>query len=157
MIESIRAQYCEIKSILGKGSFGTAFRVIKDESGGKEIVVKVLDMRNTDMFFCCYFVCNLFCFTGRLKRADIWMEYHFQSLIDSEYVVKQFHTHMQQNILYIEMEYANGGTLFDFVKYHLKLRKLISWKDIWIILIRLLKGINGLFVFSLFSFIFVFY
>ena len=57
-------------------------------------------------------------------------------------------SNVDKNVLLIEMEFANGGSLLNLVEHYLKIQKMIPFKDMWLIFIRLLKGIDCLYFFS---------
>lgn len=82
-------------------------------------------------------------FFFRFAQAKKWLEYYYQELVESDHVIKLQRSFLDKDILYIEMEYANGGSLNDLVHYQLMKMKLLPVKDVWIIFCLLLKGING--------------
>jgi serine/threonine protein kinase len=43
----------------------------------------------------------------------------------------------------MEMEYANGGSLIQLMQYHLMKKRLLSVKDVWMIFLQILKGVDG--------------
>jgi serine/threonine protein kinase len=118
------------RSVLGKGAFGVTYRARHKDDGPEkpDFVLKILNLKEKK---------------DVLQRASIWMEYHFQKLVNSPNVAKVHQSHMEDNILFIEMEFANGGSLLNLIEHHLKIQKMMSFKDIWLIFIRLLKGIDS--------------
>ncbi|GHU23269.1 hypothetical protein FACS189472_16270 [Alphaproteobacteria bacterium] len=56
--------------------------------------------------------------------------------------MKQFF--LEDDLFFIEMEYADGGTLLDLIEYQISEKKLLSTIQIWKIFLRLLLGMDGL-------------
>jgi serine/threonine protein kinase len=84
------------------------------------------------------------------------LEFDFQKQITSDNVVKVRKQYVDQKILLIEMECAEGGNLLDLLKWCLYKRKVLSFKSIWMIFIQLLKGIDGIYIFIFILFYFYF-
>jgi serine/threonine protein kinase len=77
------------------------------------------------------------------------LEYFYQELVDSEYVVQVKRSFLDEQVLYVEMEYANGGSLSDLIRYQLIKKKLLRVEDVWILFLQVLKGIDGFIFFEL--------
>jgi serine/threonine protein kinase len=104
----------------------------------------------------CLFEILLF---NRHKRNQKWKEYYYQSLVNSDFVIRVKEPFLENDFFCIEMDYANGGSLSELIKYYYQKKDLLPYKDLWIIFVLILKGLNGLaamcsFFFSLFLFFF---
>ena len=79
------------------------------------------------------------------------MEFYFQSLFKSAYVIEVENSFSENGMYFIEMEYANGGSLTNLMQFQSMKMELLSIHDVWVIFLQLLKGVNGYyFHFSLF-------
>jgi serine/threonine protein kinase len=88
---------------------------------------------------------HLFCFIFQdfYRQNCGWNLTFKEGGIISENVVRVYKQCADQNLFFIEMEYVNGGTLLDLFKYCLKENKFLPLKDVWILFLELLKGIDG--------------
>jgi serine/threonine protein kinase len=115
--------------VLGSGAYGSVFKVYN----GKEVVaVKIVDLSK-----------EVNKYQGVLAHAKKWLEYYYQELVDSEFVVKVKKSYLDDKYFCIEMEYCNGKRLTDLMHYQLLKKELLPCREVWKIFLLLLKGING--------------
>jgi serine/threonine protein kinase len=126
LIKSKYQEYAESIRKLGRGSFGEVYKLKKGE---EEIAVKIVDLSKYDNVF---------------DVAQKWLEYSYQELIVSNFVIKVRESQLDKTVLYIEMEYARGGTLMDLIDFQKSKKKLLSLQDVWILFLFILEGINGI-------------
>jgi serine/threonine protein kinase len=124
---------------IGEGGFGGIF-LLKCESEGKEVVIKIMDLIGLKFVFW-HFHHHL---RFRSLHRRIYLEYYFQRMVVSDYVVKAMSSFVDRNFLCIEMEYANGGSLIQLMQYCLIKKKLLDEKVVWDVFLHILIGLNGL-------------
>jgi serine/threonine protein kinase len=130
----VERQY-QIESEVGRGEFGIVFKVKKNEI----FALKVIKVEKKDLFAFRQVVL-LIC---SISRAKIWLEFNTQQNICSENVVRVIKRFVDNDFLFIEMEYMDNGSLFDLIRCHLKKNQFLSFRNIWIVFLQLLKGIDG--------------
>lgn len=108
---------------IGSGEFGSVFKV---NIGGKDIAVKACDIYDSYVFGQCLQE-GLRIFSGK-----------------SKYLTETYGVHIDKTrwILYIAIEFCEGGCLKNFIKENVK--DYCSEKNIKILLYSLLKGVNSL-------------
>jgi serine/threonine protein kinase len=105
--------------------------VFKLKSGKEEFALKVLDLAKAANHY-----------NDMFAHARKWLEYFYQELVNSEFVLKVKRSFLDRSLFYLEMEYVNGGSRMDLIKYRMVRRKLLPFQDILMIFLLLLKGID---------------
>jgi serine/threonine protein kinase len=129
IVKSRYKEHCDSILELGAGAFGNVFKVFN----GKEVVaVKIVDLAK-----------EINQYRDMLAHAKKWLEYFYQELMDSEFVVKVKKSYLDEKYFCIEIEYCNGKRLTDLIHYQLLKKELLPCREVWKIFLLLLKGING--------------
>ena len=117
----------QIIDTLGKGSFGSAYKVI-DKDNNKIYVIKQISLKNST----------------KKEIESIKNEAKILSSINSEYVVKYFDSFIENDYFNIVMEYCNGLDLRKLINSYKENNKFIEKEKIYHFIDGLCQGIQEL-------------
>ena len=117
----------QIIDTLGKGSFGSAYKVI-DKENNKIYVIKQISLKNST----------------KKEIESIKNEAKILSSINSEYVVKYFDSFIENDYFNIVMEYCNGLDLRKLINSYKENNKFIEKEKIYHFIDGLCQGIQEL-------------
>ena len=116
-----------IKEILGRGAFGTVYKVLK-KSDNKLYVLKKISLMELSK--------------NQLEKAKL--ESQILSSVKSPYIVRYYESFEENNFLNIIMEYCDGGDLKEFIVKNKETKILLKENIIWTIFLKILIGLSEL-------------
>ena len=116
-----------IKEILGRGAFGTVYKVLK-KSDNKIYVIKKISLMDLPK--------------NKLEKAKL--ESKILSSVKSPYIVRYYESFEENNFLNIVMEYCDGGDLKEFIVKNKEKNILLKENIIWTIFLKILIGLSEL-------------
>ena len=111
-------------SILGKGACGEVF-LIQEKTTKKKFALKVFKRAN---------------FKSMSKIKNLENEINVQRKISHTNIIKVYDVMMDEENIYIVMEYADGGNLFHYIRKRKKLEEMEAYK----LFIQILTAVNFL-------------
>ena len=116
-----------IKSRLGIGSYGTVYKVCKKYTSKFYVIKQISLLGLTEK-----------------QITENKSEAKLLSQIKSNYVVKYYDSFIDNNNLYIVMEYCEGGDLFQYIEKNRKKKIKLKEKIIWQIFIQMILGLYSI-------------
>jgi NIMA (never in mitosis gene a)-related kinase len=112
---------------LGKGSFGTVFKVTRIVDGGTYVMKQI---NITDM--------------GRSEQQAAVAEVHLLASLDCALVTRYYDSFVDHGLLCIVMELCDRGDLQRLIKKQAASGKLLAEKLIWTLLLQVVAGVGYL-------------
>ncbi|KAL4502417.1 hypothetical protein ABPG72_012004 [Tetrahymena utriculariae] len=110
---------------LGQGSYGVVYKGRK-KSDGKFYVIKEINMK----------------FMDQKQKQDAINEGNLLKHLESPYVVKYYDMFLEQNDLYIVMEFCENGDLLQYIKK--QKNQFINENKIWLFFLQMLLGLHNI-------------
>ncbi|EAR89526.2 Serine/Threonine kinase domain protein (macronuclear) [Tetrahymena thermophila SB210] len=110
---------------LGQGSYGVVYKGRK-KSDGKTYVIKEINMK----------------FMDQKQKQDAVNEGNLLKHLESPYVVKYYDMFIEQNDLYIVMEFCENGDLLQYIKK--QKNQFINENKIWLFFLQMLLGLHSI-------------
>lgn len=112
---------------LGKGSFGTVFKVVRIIDGGTYVMkqISISEM-------------------ARAEQQAAVAEVHLLASLDSALVTRYYDSFVDRGLLCIVMELCDRGDLQRLIKKQQAGDKLLSEKLIWTLLLQIVAGVGYL-------------
>jgi NIMA (never in mitosis gene a)-related kinase len=113
-----------IKDKLGVGSYGVVYKVLK-RGDKKYSVLKQISLFNMD----------------KHEIQEVKNESKILASLNSNFIVRYYESFMDNDTLYIVMEYCDGGDLCNFLNNQTKFGKMMSEERIWKFFIQISLGL----------------
>ncbi|KAL4470324.1 hypothetical protein ABPG74_011935 [Tetrahymena malaccensis] len=110
---------------LGQGSYGIVYKGRK-KADGKMYVIKEINMK----------------FLDQKQKQDAVNEGNLLKHLESPYVVKYYDMFIEQNDLYIVMEFCENGDLLQYIKK--QKNQFINENKIWLFFLQMLLGLHSI-------------
>jgi len=117
----------KVEKVLGKGTYGTVFRVCR-LSDGQKYAMKQVDIKKM---------------SGKERKALV-NEVRVLAAFDSPYVIRFYETFIEEDKLHIVTDYAAYGDLLRQLKKHEERKTQFSERAVWSFFLQLCKGIQYL-------------
>ena len=117
----------EIIKELGKGSYGTVYTV-KSLINSNVYVMKKMEINHLK----------------HRQQQECYREVSILKKVSHKNIIKYYSSFLEQEILYIIMEYAELGDLYSLIKHYKKHSKYFDENDLWKISTEILSGLEYL-------------
>ena len=117
----------EILKELGKGSYGTVYTV-KSKLNSNIYVMKKMELN----------------YLQAHQQQECYREVSILKKVSHQNIIKYYSSFLENEILYIIMEYAELGDLYSLIKYYKKHSKFFDEIDLWKIASEILSGLDYL-------------
>ena len=127
--EEVGSKVSDFKIIkeLGKGSYGTVYTV-KSLIDSNIYVMKKMELNHLNP----------------RQQNECYREVSILKKVSHKNIIKYYSSFLENNILYIIMEYAELGDLYSLIKHYKKHSKFFSELDLWKISSEILTGLDYL-------------
>ena len=127
--EEVGSKVSDFKIIkeLGKGSYGTVYTV-KSLLNSNIYVMKKMELNHLNP----------------RQQVECYREVSILKKVSHKNIIKYYSSFIENNILYIIMEYAELGDLYSLIKHYKKHSKFFSELDLWKISSEILSGLDYL-------------
>ena len=112
---------------LGKGSYGKVYTV-RSYIDDNEYVMKKMELNHLKP----------------KQQRECYREVSILKKVNHQNIIKYYSSFLEQENLYIIMEYAENGDLFSLIKHYKRHKKLFEEFDIWRIASEILNGLHYL-------------
>ena len=112
---------------LGKGSYGTVYTV-RSYIDDNVYVMKKMELNNLK----------------EKQQRECYREVSILKKVSHQNIIKYYSSFLDNGVLYIIMEYAEGGDLYSLIKHYKHHNKTFSEFDIWQIAYEMLNGLSYL-------------
>jgi len=117
----------KVEKVLGKGTYGTVFRVCR-LSDGQKYAMKQVDIKKM----------------SAKERKALVNEVRVLAALDSPYIIRFYEAFIEEDKLHVVTDYAAYGDLLRQLKKHAQRKTAFSERAVWSFFLQLCKGIQYL-------------